>query len=118
MVLLIRKKCPRCASKAVKLYQNKTVDGRRKWVPTAWICTDCGHVYTVASDTLMYGIGGDPYDESYNEECQKCGLKLARLYRHKNPVHGKQEWISMGWYCNRCRYSWIDKKHIKVKKTV
>jgi len=100
----------KCGSKAVRLYQNKTVDGKRKWISIAWRCTECGYVYTVASDTLMYQIGGDDYEESYDGKCPKCGLKFVRLFRHKNPVYGKQEWISSGWYCTRCKYVWMDKK--------
>ena len=108
MVYPIKKKCPQCSGKAVRLYQNKTIDGKRKWVPTAWLCTDCNYLYTVASDTLMYPIGGKEYQESYNGKCPNCDLKLTRIFRHKNPVHGKQEWISTAWYCNRCKYVWLD----------
>jgi len=106
----IKKKCPECGSKAVRLYHNKTIEGKRKWVPTAWICTDCRYVYTVAADTLLYPIGGEEYKESGHGACPKCDLKLTRLFLHKNPVYGKQEWISSGWYCSRCKYVWMDKK--------
>ena len=108
MVSPIKKKCPECSAKAVRLYQNKTVDEKRKWIPTAWCCTDCNFLYTVASDTLMYPIGGKDYKKSYNGVCPNCDMKLARLFRHKNPVHGKQEWISTAWYCSRCKYVWLD----------
>jgi hypothetical protein len=104
----IKKKCPQCSSKAVRLYQNKTVDGKRKWIPTAWCCTDCNFLYAVASDTLMYPIGGKDYKKSYNGKCPNCEMKLTRLFRHKNPMHGKQEWISTAWYCSCCKYVWLD----------
>jgi len=109
-VLKIKKKCPECKSKAVKLYQNKSFDRRRRWIPTAWTCTKCGYTYNVAVDTLMYKIGNEPYDDSFNQKCPKCTLGLVRLYRHINPKKGKQKWVSMGWYCNRCKYVWMDKK--------
>ena len=57
----------KCGSKAVRLYQNKTVDGKRKWIPIAWRCTKCGYVYTVVSDTLVYPIGGDDYQEFFKD---------------------------------------------------
>jgi len=76
----------------------------------AWYCTRCEYVYNVASDTLMYPIGGKPYDDSFNEHCPNCDLKLKRIFRHENPQLGVQRFISMGWYCNRCRYVWLDKK--------
>ena len=104
----IKKKCPQCNAKAVRLYQNKTVEGKRKWVPIAWCCTDCNFLYTVASNTLMYPIGGKEYNISYDGKCPNCDLKLTRLFRHKNPVHGKQEWLSTAWYCARCKYVWLD----------
>ena len=110
MVLIIRKKCPECGSKSVRLYLNSTVNGKRKWIPTAWLCTKCNFTYTVASDTLMYPIGGEEYRESFKSKCPKCDQKLLRIYRHKNPIHGKQEWISTAWYCTRCKYAWINKK--------
>ena len=109
VVEYIKKKCPECGGKAVRLYQNKTIEGRRKWVPTAWRCTKCNYIYTVASDTLLYPMGGDVYDESYRNKCPKCDLKLIRVYEHKNPVYGKQKWISAAWYCQRCKYIWMDK---------
>ena len=114
MVLTIKKKCPQCNGKAVRLYQNKTIEGKRKWVATAWCCTDCDFLYTVASDTLMYPIGGKDYSESYNGKCPNWDLKLVRLFRHKNPVKGKQEWISSAWYCNRCKYVWLDKEEKSI----
>jgi len=84
VVINIKKKCPECGSKAVKLYQNKSIDRKRAWIPTAWHCTKCGYTYNVAADTLMY--------------------------KNINPKHGKQKWVSMGWYCTRCKYVWMDKK--------
>jgi len=107
----IRKKCMKCGSKSVRLYYNKSVDGKRKWIPAAWNCTNCRYVYTVASDTLIYPVGGEPYKESYNKKCPKCDLRLLRLFRHKNPTNGKQQWISYGWYCTRCKYVWLDEKN-------
>ena len=76
----------------------------------SWYCTDCKYTYTVKGDTLIYSVGGEPYEESYKQKCPKCDLKLSRLYRHINPVHGKQSWKSKGWYCSRCRYVWMDKE--------
>jgi C4-type Zn-finger protein len=110
MVFDIKKKCPECGSKAVRLYQSKTINGIRKWIPTAWFCTDCNYVYTIASDTLMYSLGGDEYKKRYHSKCPKCDYRLKRIYRHKNPVHGKQKWISIAWYCGRCKYVWMDTK--------
>ncbi len=110
MVIKIIKKCPECRSKAVKLYQNKSFEGRRSWIPIAWHCTKCGYTYNVAADTLMYRMGNEPYEKSYNKKCPKCSLRLVRLYRHINPKHGKQKWVSKGWYCTRCKYIWMDKK--------
>jgi hypothetical protein len=104
----IRKKCPECSSKAVKLYMNKSFKGKRKWVSTAWFCTKCSYTYTVASETLIYKIGGETYNSEFNEICPKCSLRLVRLYRHINPKYGMQKWISKGWYCTRCKYVWID----------
>ena len=94
----------------MKLYQNKSIGGKRRWVPTAWYCTNCSYTYTVASDTLIYKIGGEPYKNSFKGKCPKCDLGLVRLYRHKNPKYGKQKWFSMGWYCSRCKYVWMDKE--------
>ena len=108
VVAAIKKKCPQCGSKAVRLYQNKTIDGKRKWIPITWQCTSCNYVYTVASDTLMYPIGGKAYQEKYQGKCPNCTMKLIRIFRHKNPLHGKQEWVSTGWYCSRCKYVWLD----------
>ena len=106
----IKKKCPECGSKAVKLYQNKSFEGKRAWIPIAWNCTTCGYTYNVAADTLMYKMGGESYTNSFNQKCPKCSLGLVRLYRHINPMHGKQKWVSKGWYCSRCKYVWMDKK--------
>jgi C4-type Zn-finger protein len=58
----------------------------------------------------MYKIGNEAYDEKYHEKCPKCSLNLVRLYRHINPKYGKQKWVSVGWYCTRCKYVWMDKK--------
>ena len=83
------------------------IDGKRKWVPIGWFCTDCSYIYQVASDTLIYKMG-ERWDQSSDlQTCPKCEKKLVRAYRHKNPKHGKQQWIAKGWYCNRCRYAWI-----------
>ncbi|MFH1100989.1 MAG: hypothetical protein V1726_03005 [Methanobacteriota archaeon] len=106
----VKKKCPECGSKAVRLYQNKTMEGKRSWYPIAWVCTKCSYVYSVASDTLIYPIGGEEYKESYQGICPKCDLQLRRIFLHKNPVYGKQQFISSGWYCTRCKYVWLDKK--------
>jgi len=116
VVLGIRKKCPKCGSKAVKLYQNKSMRGKRRWIPTAWHCTKCGYTYKVASDTLIYKTGDEPYKQSFKEKCPKCTLGLVRLYRHVNPKYGKQYWTSMGWYCTRCKYVWMDKKEKVMEK--
>ena len=110
MVIYIKKKCPECNSKAIRLYQNKSIDGKRAWIPTAWHCTKCNYTYNVAADTLMYKIGSESYKTSFNQKCPKCDLRLVRLYRHINPKHSKQKWVSMGWYCTRCKYVWMDKK--------
>jgi transposase-like protein len=114
-VITIRKKCPQCGSKAVKLYQNKSFEGRRAWIPIAWHCIKCGYTYKVASDTLIYKTADEPYKDSFKEKCPKCTLGLVRLYRHVNPKYGKQYWVSMGWYCTRCKYVWMDKKTEKDK---
>lgn len=110
MVIKIKKKCPECGSKVIKLYQNKSFEGRRAWIPIAWNCLKCGYTYNVAADTLMYKIGNEPYEESFKKKCPKCDQGLARLYRHINPQYGKQKWVSKGWYCTRCKYVWMDKK--------
>jgi hypothetical protein len=91
-----------------------SIDKQRKWVPIGWHCTSCSYTYTVASDTLIYNIGGKDYQSSYKGVCPKCDLKLVRLYRHINPKTGKQQWISMGWYCKRCKYTWIDEQMLQV----
>ena len=104
----IKKKCPRCGGKAVRLYQNATIDKKRRWDSVGWYCTECSYTYKVASDTLIYEIGGNPYKKSYLGKCPKCDLKLVRIYRHKNPKEGKQEWMSTGWYCKRCKHIWMD----------
>ncbi len=106
----MKKKCPKCSSKAVKLYRNKTIQGKRRWISTAWFCTTCSYVYHVAQDTLIYRIGGDSYREQYQQHCPKCEKQLYRLYRHINPKHGVQLWVTMGWYCQLCKYVWLDKK--------
>lgn len=56
----------------------------------------------------MYKIGTEPYKPELNEKCTKCGKDLVRLYRHINPKHGKQKWVSLGWYCDRCKCAWMD----------
>ncbi len=109
-MIKIKKKCPECKGKAVKLYQNKSFDGKRTWLPTVWNCIDCGYTYNVAADTLMYKVGHDLYDGKYARKCPKCDLGLVRLYRHINPKNGKQKWVSLAWYCTRCKYIWMDKK--------
>ena len=103
----IRKKCPECGSKAVRLYQNKSLDGIRKWEPIAWNCINCNYIYNIISDTLIYKIGENRY---VNDNCPKCELKLVRVYRHINPQNGKQKWLALGKYCKRCKYIWIEKK--------
>ena len=110
LVWSIKKKCPECGEKAVKLYQNKSKKGKRRWIPIAWFCTNCNYTYNVVSNTLIYKIGEEPYQQSFKGKCPKCDLKLSRLYRHINPIYGKQLWTSKGWYCTRCKYVWIDKK--------
>lgn len=109
-MIKIKKKCPECNSKAVKLYQNKSFDGKRAWIPTTWLCTKCGYTYNVAAETLMYKIGHEPYDKKQNQKCKKCNQKLVRLYRHINPQNGKQKWVSICWYCSRCKYIYNDEK--------
>lgn len=106
----MRKKCPQCGGKAVKLYRIKTIEGKRTWLPTAWFCTSCKYVYHVAQDTLIYKIGGEGYDEQFQQQCPKCDKTLYRLYRHINPKQGKQQWVPYGWYCERCKYVWLDKQ--------
>lgn len=102
-----------CDSKAIRLYNNKVVDGKRRWNSVAWYCTNCSYIYQVVSDTLIYKIGDEPYKSSFLERCPKCSLKLVRVSRHINPKEGKQKWSSMGYYCGRCKYVWIDEKHHK-----
>ena len=103
----IRKKCPECESKAVRIYQNKSTDGIRKWEPIAWYCTNCEYIYNVISNTLIYKIGEKG---EVNNNCPKCDLKLVRVYRHINPQNGKQKWLAIGKYCKRCKYIWMEKK--------
>jgi uncharacterized protein with PIN domain len=107
---IIRKKCPECQGKAVRLYQNKSIKGKRKWIPVAWYCTKCSYIYQVISNTLIYKIGDKNQNINNNEKCPKCNLKLVRIYRHINPINGKQQWISKGNYCTRCKYVWIDQE--------
>ncbi|MDG6228799.1 MAG: hypothetical protein QCH96_02405 [Candidatus Thermoplasmatota archaeon] len=104
----MKKKCPKCNHKAVKLYRIKTVDGKRRWIPTAWLCTNCTYVYHVAQDTLIYKIGGERYQEKFNQQCPNCDKRFYRLYRHINPRDGKQQWIPLAWYCERCKYVWLE----------
>jgi len=82
--------------------------GRRKWTPIAWYCTKCSYIYKIVSDTLIYKIGDNNYRDSLNNKCPNCAQKLVRIYRHKNPKNGKQQWISIGRYCTRCKYVWTD----------
>jgi len=111
----IRKKCPECNSKAVRIYKNKSIDGKRKWIPIAWYCTNCSYIYQVVSNTLIYRIGDKKKNQSLKEKCPKCNLKLVRAYRHKNPKNGKQQWISTGCYCTRCKYVWMNEKDTNDK---
>jgi len=62
----------------------------------------------VVSDTLIYQIGDKAYQHSFRNKCPKCSLKLVRVYRHKNPKNAKQQWVSIGYYCTRCKYIWMD----------
>ena len=107
----IKKTCPKCSSKAVKLYTHQTVDNKRKWVPIAWLCTECSFIYQVASDTLLFKSGELISQEMVSDTCKKCDKKLVKIYRHKNPKHGKQEWIPIGLYCSRCKYTWVQKNN-------
>jgi ribosomal protein S27AE len=79
-------------------------------LPIAWHCTKCGYTYKVVSDTLIYKIADKKYKDSFNEKCPKCSMGFVRLYRHVNPKYGKQYWASVGWYCTRCRYIWMDEE--------
>ena len=58
----------------------------------------------------MVKIGIETYDEKLDKQCPKCDLHLVRIYRHINPKHGKQKWVSLGWYCERCKYLWMDEE--------
>ena len=84
------------------------IDTKRKWVPICWFCTDCSYIYQIASDTLIYKMGEAINQSSLSTHCPKCEKKLVRAYRHKNPKYGKQQWLSIGWYCDRCRYAWVE----------
>jgi DNA-directed RNA polymerase subunit M/transcription elongation factor TFIIS len=106
--ILMRKTCPKCKGKSVKLYRNQTVNGKRKWVPLMWYCTHCSFIYQIAANTLFYKSGEMIYQSPFSKHCPKCEKHLYRLYQHKNPKHGRQSWISVGWYCDRCKYSWIE----------
>ena len=110
----MKRTCPKCHEKAVRLYRSVTKNGKRTWEPVAWHCESCGYTYYVAKGTLIYEAGGKQYDFSLASHCPYCNDKLVRLYRHKNPVHGRQQWSSVGWYCKRCKYTWMD----EVKETV
>ncbi|MEA3458090.1 MAG: hypothetical protein U9R21_05375, partial [Candidatus Thermoplasmatota archaeon] len=68
------------------------------------------YVYKIVLDTLIYKMGDTEYKDFFNMKCPNCSLKLVRVYIHKNPKHGKQQWISVGRYCTRCKYVWMDKK--------
>lgn len=76
----------------------------------AWLCTNCGYSYDLIADTLMVKIGRETYKEDLKKRCSKCDLKLVRVYRHINPKNGKQLWVSLGWYCERCKYLWMDEE--------
>lgn len=106
----MKKTCPKCSRKAVKLYRFQTVGNKRKWIPTVWYCTECSYIYQVASDTLLFKSGEEVQSEEIQSTCPKCDKKLVRIYRHINPKHGKQQWKSIGWYCNLCKYAWIEKQ--------
>jgi hypothetical protein len=84
--------------------------GKRKWEAVAWYCTSCSYVYKIVSDTLIYKMGDNNYKDSFNNKCPNCVKKLVRIYRHKNPKNGIQQWVSIGRYCTRCKYVWTDKK--------
>ena len=56
----------------------------------------------------MYKIGHEKYDEKQKQKCKKCGQGLVRLYRHINPQKGKQKWVSICWYCSRCKFIYMD----------
>jgi ribosomal protein S27AE len=58
----------------------------------------------------LYKVGHEKYEEKFNQACPKCGLRLVRLYRHINPKNGKQKWISLSWYCSRCKYIYMDEE--------
>jgi hypothetical protein len=65
-------------------------------------------MYKIAADTLLYK-SGDTYRFSlFEKKCLNCDKRLTRLYQHKNPKYGKQKWLSVGWYCDRCKYGWLD----------
>lgn len=103
----MKKTCPKCSSKAVKLYIHQTINDKRKWIPTSWFCTSCNFIYRVVSDTLLFKCGEVVEHDKLQKKCPKCEKKLIHIYRHKNPKHGKQEWITIGLYCDRCKYTWI-----------
>ena len=107
----IKKKCPNCGLQSFRLYQNKSREGKRKWIPIAWHCSNCSYTYQIISDTLVYKIGEESADNKNNKKCPKCDKKMVRIYRHKNPTKGEQKWISMGNFCSRCKYVWMDKEY-------
>ena len=92
------------------MYQNKSINSKRKWIPIAWYCTKCGYIYKIVSDTLIYKVGNKEYIDNKNFNCKNCSLRLSSIYRHINPKDGKQKWLSIGKYCTRCKYIWINKK--------
>ena len=104
----MKKTCPKCKGKSIKLYRNQTVDGKRKWVPIMWYCTSCSFIYQVAADTLLYKSGEVINASKLGKQCLNCGKNLFRLYQHKNPKYGKQQWISFAWYCSLCKYAWVE----------
>lgn len=103
----MKKKCPECGGRAVRLYRNQTVDGVRKWVPIAWMCCDCQYVYTVAGNTLVYKVGSVDSAGDAKLSCPKCEKNLVKAYRHINPKDGKQRWVAVGSFCSLCNYVWL-----------
>ena len=104
----MKKTCPKCKGKSVKLYRNQTIEGKRKWVPLMWYCTSCSYIYQIAADILLYKSGELVDSNIPYYHCIKCDKKLTRLYQHINPKYGKQQWLSLGWYCDRCKYAWVE----------
>ncbi len=103
----MKKKCPECGGRAVRLYRNQTIDGVRKWVSIAWMCCDCKYVYTVAGNTLVYKMGSSAGTNTSGSSCPKCEKSLVKAYRHLNPKDGKQQWVAVGSFCPLCNYVWL-----------